>query len=87
MPIVALLTCIVVGYVVKPKAIEDEVEVSGEFKFKILFRVVIKYIAPVCLILILVSSIIGVYSEQLTNALSGAVGEETASAIMKYFLI
>ena len=87
MPVVALLTCIVVGYVVKPKAIEDEVEVSGEFKFKILFRVVIKYIAPVCLILILVSSIIGVYSEQLTNALSGAVGQETASAIMKYFLI
>ena len=58
MPIVALLTCIFVGYVLKPKALIDEIEVSAPFKAKTLFTVVIKYIAPVCIVLILVSSVL-----------------------------
>ncbi len=58
MPIVALLTCIFVGYILKPKAIIEEVEVSAKFKAKGLFTVVIKYIAPVCIVLILVSSVL-----------------------------
>lgn len=32
MPIVALLTCIFVGWIIKPKAIVDEVKISSEFK-------------------------------------------------------
>jgi NSS family neurotransmitter:Na+ symporter len=58
MPIVAFLTCIFVGYVIKPKTIIDEVESSAPFKRKILFEVVIKYIAPVCILLILISSVL-----------------------------
>ena len=58
MPIVALLTCIFIGYVIKPQAIIDEVELSGKFKRKALFTVVIKYIAPICIVLILVSSVL-----------------------------
>ena len=58
MPIVALLTCIFVGYIIKPKTIEEEIEVSGRFKNKKLFGVVIKYIAPICIILILISSVL-----------------------------
>ncbi len=58
MPIVALITCIFVGYILKPKAIIEEVEISGKFKAKTLFTVVIKYIAPVCIVLILVFSIL-----------------------------
>ena len=58
MPIVAFLTCIFVGYVIKPKTLTDEIESSGQFKRKKLFVVIIKYIAPVCIILILVSSIL-----------------------------
>jgi NSS family neurotransmitter:Na+ symporter len=58
MPIVALLTCIFVGYVIKPKALTDEIEASGKFKRKKMFVVIIKYIAPVCIILILISSIL-----------------------------
>ena len=53
MPIVALLTCIFVGYVIKPKAIIEEVELTKPFKMKTFFTIVIKYIAPVCIILIL----------------------------------
>ncbi len=60
MPIVAFLTCIFVGFVIKPQSIIDEVELTGKFKRKKLFTVVIKYIAPVCIILILLSSILDV---------------------------
>ena len=58
MPIVALLTCIFVGYIIKPKAIIEEIELTGPFKAKTLFTVVIKYIAPVCIVLILISSVL-----------------------------
>ena len=61
MPVIAFSTCIFVGYVIKPKAIEDEVELSGAFKRKALFRVVIKYLAPVCIVLILLSSVANTY--------------------------
>ena len=56
MPIVALLTCIFVGYVIKPKALIAEAEVSGEFKAKRLFTIVIKYIAPIFIVAILIFS-------------------------------
>ncbi len=58
MPIVALLTCILVGYVIKPKTLIEEIERGGKFKRKTLFTVVIKYIAPVCIVLILISSVL-----------------------------
>ena len=59
MPIVALILSIFVGYVVKPKVVIDEVESSGKFRTKQMFVVVIKYIVPVCMAIILISSIIG----------------------------
>ena len=55
MPIVALLTCIFIGYVIKPDAIIDEVRISSKFKGAGLFTVMVKYIAPVFLVIILVS--------------------------------
>lgn len=58
MPIVALLTCIFVGYVIKPKSLIEEAEISGKFSGKKLFTVVIRYIAPVCIILILGFSVL-----------------------------
>ena len=58
MPIVALLTCIFVGYVLKPKALIEEMEIGGKFSSKRLFTVVIKYVAPICIVLILVSSVL-----------------------------
>ena len=60
MPIVAFLTCIFIGYVIKPKTITDEIELTGNFKGKKLFNIVIKYIAPVCIVLILISSVLDV---------------------------
>ena len=57
MPITAFLTCIFVGYVIKTKAIEDEVELSEKFRAKKMYRIMIRYICPVFLLLILISSI------------------------------
>ena len=48
MPIVALLTCIFVGYVIKPKTLSEEIALTGKFKSEKIFTVIIKYIAPVC---------------------------------------
>ncbi len=61
MPVVALITAIFVSFVIKPKAIIDEVELSGKFKWKKLFSVVIRYVAPVCILAILVSSVLDVF--------------------------
>ena len=58
MPIVAFFTCVFAGYIIKPKAIVDEVESSGKFKSKKLYTVMIKYIAPVFIIMIFFSSIL-----------------------------
>lgn len=59
MPIVALITCIFIGYILKPKALISEAEECGnKFKAKRLFTVVIKYIAPVCIVLILGFSVL-----------------------------
>ena len=58
MPIVALLTCIFIGYVLKPKALIEEMEIGGKFNAKKLFTVVIKYVAPIFIVLILVSSVL-----------------------------
>ena len=57
MPIVAILTCILVGWVIKPQTIIDEVTLNGEsFKRKGLYIVIIKFVAPVLLLLILLGS-------------------------------
>ena len=58
MPIAAFLTCLFVGYIIKPKVIVDEVESSGEFKRKSLFLIMVKYIAPICIVAILVFSVL-----------------------------
>ncbi|MCI9261903.1 sodium-dependent transporter [uncultured Adlercreutzia sp.] len=55
MPIVALLTCIFVGWIIKPKAIIDEVRISAPFKAAGAWTIMIKYIAPILVIIILVA--------------------------------
>ena len=58
MPIVALLTCIFVGWIIKPKEIIDEVRVSSKFKLAGAWTVMIKYIAPILVIAILVTNVL-----------------------------
>ena len=61
MPLVALLTCFFVGFVLKPGAVLEEIELSEHFKQKKLFAVMIRYIAPICLVAILASSLLGAF--------------------------
>ncbi len=61
MPFVALLTCIFVGYVLKPQPLIDEIKLSSAFKREKLFVVMIKYFAPICIVLILISSVLDVF--------------------------
>ncbi len=61
MPIVAIMTCIFVGYLIKPKTIIDEIESSAPtFKSKKLYVIIIKYIAPILLAMIFIGSILDV---------------------------
>jgi len=55
MPIVALLTCVFVGWIIKPQTIIDEIEQSGPFKLKGAWTVMIKYVAPVLVVVILIA--------------------------------
>ncbi len=58
MPIIALLTCILISFFIKPSTIIEEVSISGKFKQKTLFSVMIKYITPLCLVVVLVFAIL-----------------------------
>jgi NSS family neurotransmitter:Na+ symporter len=58
MPIVAIGTCIMVGWLIKPQTIIDEVTKNGEkFGRKWLFIVMIKFVAPILLTILLLGSV------------------------------
>lgn len=58
MPVVAIGTCILIGWIVKPNLIIKEVEKSGcTFGRKRLYVVMIRFIAPVLLVVLLLKSI------------------------------
>lgn len=61
MPITALLTCIFVGYVFGVGNAKKEIISSGKFGREKLFNVMIKYIAPVFVIAVLVSSVLDAF--------------------------
>ena len=56
MPMVALLTCILIGWAAGAKTVTDEVKRNGEkMNREKLYNVMIKYIAPVMLVIILIT--------------------------------
>lgn len=58
MPIVAIGTCFLIGWIVKPKFVIDEVEKSGcKMSRKRLYTVMVKYIAPVLLLVLFLKSL------------------------------
>ena len=58
MPVVAISTCILIGWIVKPGTIVDEATKNGErFGRKHLYIVMVKFIEPVLLLLLLVGSL------------------------------
>ena len=61
MPIVAILTCIFIGFVVGTDFVVDEVESSGSFKSKKMFVIMIKWICPIGLALILLTGLLSFF--------------------------
>ena len=59
MPVVAFLTCVFVGYVMKPENLIKDIKPEGKFKSEKLYVVMIKYLAPVFTLIILVTNILG----------------------------
>lgn len=58
MPLVALLTCILIGWIVKPKTVIDEVTLgSYPFRRKKLYILMIQWVAPALLAVLLLQSI------------------------------
>lgn len=56
MPIVGLLTCLLIGWVAKPKTTIDEITLNGEkFGRKGLYVVMVKFVAPILLVVILLT--------------------------------
>lgn len=59
MPIVAIGTCIIAGYFVNFRAIKDEIGLKvNSFRDKY-FTIMIRFVAPICMLLILIFNIIG----------------------------
>ena len=58
MPLLALLTCIFIGWIAKPKTIIDEVTKNGEkFGRKWVYIIMIKFVAPVMLFALLLQAV------------------------------
>lgn len=58
MPVVAISTCILIGWIVKPRFVIDEVEKNGhKFGRKGLYVVMVKFISPVLLGILLLKSL------------------------------
>lgn len=58
MPLVAIGTCILIGWILKPQIIIDEVEKTGcRFGRKNLYIVMMRFIAPVLLVVLFLQSV------------------------------
>ncbi len=58
MPIVAFCTCILIGWVVGPNTVIDEISIDGvQFKRKRLYTVMVKYVAPALLAVLFLQGI------------------------------
>lgn len=58
MPIVAIGTCILIGWVIRPEIVVEEVEKNGgKFGRKKLYVVMIRFVAPVLLVILLLKSL------------------------------
>lgn len=58
MPLVAIGTCVLVGWLLKPKAVIDEVEKTGDkFGRRRLYVVMVKFVAPVLLFILFLKSV------------------------------
>ena len=57
MPFISLLTCIFVGWVIKPAWIDEEMEVNGNvFRRKKMYAFMIRYVTPIMMAVLFLQS-------------------------------
>lgn len=61
MPIGAFLTCIFIGFIVGTKTVVDEVKLSSNFSRERIYVIVVKYVAPIFILAILVTSVLDAF--------------------------
>ena len=58
MPFITIMTCVLIGWIVKPKWVIDEVQLNGEkFGRRGLYIVIIKFVAPVVMTILLLKAL------------------------------
>ena len=58
MPVVALATCILIGWIAKPETVIEEVTIGGvKFRRRRLYIVMIKYVVPLMLVALLLQAL------------------------------
>lgn len=57
-PIVAMISCIFIGWIIKPRVLSEEMEQSGRFKRRRSFEFIIKWIAPLFIAAVLIGSLL-----------------------------
>ena len=59
-PLVALISCIFIGWIVGPRVLSEEIEQSGNFKRRRSFEFIVKWIAPVFITAVFIGSFLGI---------------------------
>lgn len=57
MPIVAIITCVIAGYFIDKNILQKEIGIDGKPFVKSYFNIIVRYVAPICIITILVSGL------------------------------
>ena len=57
MPIVAIITCVIAGWFIDKNIIPKEIGLDKSKKMTTYFNVIIRYVAPICILLILISGL------------------------------
>ena len=84
MPIVAIATCIMIGWVLKPKTVIDEVTKNGEkLGRRRLYVVMVQFLAPMLLVMLLVAA----FGVTLEPVIVASVAVVVLIAMVIYYII
>ncbi len=59
-PLVALVSCIFIGWIVGPRVLSKEIEESGTFKRRRSFEFIVKWIAPIFITAVFIGTLLGI---------------------------
>lgn len=59
-PLVALISCIFIGWIAGPKVLSDEIAESGTFKRRRSFEFIVKWIAPIFITAVFIGTLLGI---------------------------